>query len=135
MPRRASSGPKPTLIVSLIAIAVLAFVGGKAWIGQKGSSSPLDGAPLDMVQVEINSNALRGNSYVVDGMIDGKLAWTADQGQLISLQVGENDQARFLGIEIPAELSKINIERGRHYAFRVRFRDRGIAVAEAVQPL
>ncbi|GAA5481342.1 hypothetical protein [Haloferula sargassicola] len=135
MPRRASSGPKPALIVGVVALLVAAFFGGKLLLGGRSAASDLDGAPLDMAQVEENANALRGNSYVVNGKVDGKLTWTVDRGQLISLQVGQDATPKFLGIEIPANLSDINIERGRDYAFRVRFRDGGIAVAEEIQPL
>lgn len=135
MPRRASSGPKPGIILGVIAVIVVAFWGGKVFLGKQSAASNLDGTRLDMMMVEENANALRGNAYVVDGTVDGKLNWTVDRGQLISLQVGDGTNAQFLGIEIPANLSSINIERGRTYAFRVRFREAGIAVAEEIQPL
>ncbi len=135
MPRRASSGPKPAVIIGVVVVIIAAFLGGKLLLGARSGGPKLDGAPLDMTMVEENANSLRGNAYVVDGKVDGKLTWTVDRGQVISLQVGDGPSARFLGIEVPANLASINIERGRNYAFRVRFRDGGIAVAEEVQPL
>lgn len=131
MPRRASSGFSPGILIgSAIAIAAL-FFGGKSLLsGEK--DSPLSGAELDMSTIEENANSLRGNEYVVEGKIDDQILWTADKGQVVSLKVDSPAGAKFLGIEIPPGLSGVNIEREQTYAFRVSFRQGGIAVAEEV---
>jgi hypothetical protein len=41
----------------------------------------------------------------------------------------------FVGIEIPAEFSKLNIDTKQKYAFRVKFRQGGIPVATGVNRL
>jgi hypothetical protein len=79
---------------------------------------------------------MRGNEYSVKGTIDEKLKWTPDSGQVISLKVDTNGSEKaFIGIEIPPQFNHLNIERDQRYAFKVRIRKGGIAVATAVQPL
>jgi len=133
MPRRASSGISPGILVAIAAAAAILFFGGKAFLGSaKGKT--LDGSPLNMNTVAENANSLRGNEYVVEGRVDEKLRWTPDRGQLVSLRVGEGEDARFLSILIPDELADKNIERDQPYAFRVSFDRGGIAIAEEIAP-
>ena len=131
MPRRASSGLHPGLILAVVLVIAGAFFAGSLLFGEKEAAT-LEGPRLDMEDVAENANALRGNRYVVEGSIDDQLVWTPDAGQLVSLRVKDAAAARFLPIEIPAELSSQNIEREQNYAFRIRFRDGGIAVAEEI---
>lgn len=131
MPRRASSGISPGLLIGVaVAIAAL-FFGGKLLFSGKSEQS-LAGSELDMATVEENANSLRGNEYVVEGKIDDQVLWTADQGQVVSLKVDSPAGPKFLGIEIPPGLSDVNIEREQTYAFRISFRQGGIAVAEEI---
>jgi hypothetical protein len=51
------------------------------------------------------------------------------------LKVDDGAGPTFLAIEIPPELSGVNIEREQSYAFKVRFRQGGIAVAEEITRL
>lgn len=131
MPRRASSGPNAGLIIGIIAIIAAAAFGGKMLFGEKAGPS-LDGTTLDMGQAVQSANSLRGNEYVLEGKIDDQLEWTPDRGQVVSVKVSEGSDADFLAVEIPPSLSDINIEREQQYAFRVRFREGGIAVAEEI---
>ncbi|BCX48896.1 hypothetical protein HAHE_28040 [Haloferula helveola] len=131
MPRRASSGINPSVIIGVIVLVAAAFFGGKMLFSQK-TGKELDGTQLNMRSAIENANSLRGNEYVVEGKIDDQLDWDADLGQVISLKVADGDRADFLPIEIPPALSNINIEREQNYAFRIRFRQGGIAVAEEI---
>lgn len=131
MPRRASSGLHPGLILAAILVIGGAFFAGSLFFSEEKAVT-LEGPRLDMNDVAENANALRGNRYVVEGSIDDQLVWTPDAGQLISLRVKDASSARFLPIEIPAALAGQNIEREQNYAFRIRFRDGGIAVAEEI---
>ncbi len=134
MPRRASSGPNVGLILGIVAVvAAAAFAGKMVFADKKGQS--LDGTTLDMRSAVENANSLRGNEYVVEGTIDDQLEWDPEHGQVVSLKVLSGDTAEFLAIEIPPSLSNINIEREQNYAFRVRFREGGIAVAENISRL
>ena len=134
MARRASSGPKPGLLIGVAAALAVAFFGGKLVLGGK-SGKPISGTSLEMRAVTENANSLRGNQYVVEGKIDEKLRWTPDMGQVVSLKVDEGSGPDFLAIEIPPNLSAVNIEREQTYAFKVRFRQGGIAVAEEITRL
>ncbi len=134
MPRRASSGPNVGLILGIIAVVAAAAFAGKMVFGEKSGAS-LDGTTLDMRSAVENANSLRGNEYIVEGKIDDQLDWDPQHGQVISLKVDDGTGSEFLAIEIPPSLSNINIEREQSYSFRVRFREGGIAVAEAISRL
>ena len=82
-----------------------------------------------------NGNSLRGNEYVIEGQIEEKLQWTTDRGQLVSVRVDTGSDDEFVGIEIPQEFNKLNIDTKQKYAFRVKFRQGGIPVATGVNRL
>lgn len=134
MARRASSGPKPGLLIGIAVALGVAFFAGKQLLGSKPGSS-ISGSPLEMRWVTENANSLRGNQYVVEGTIDEKLRWTPDLGQVVALKVDDDGGSSFLAIEIPPDLSSVNIEREQSYVFKVRFRQGGIAVAEEISRL
>lgn len=115
------------------AVVVAVFV-GKSLLGKKSSSFG-EGMPLDIQQLLEDGNSLRGNEYVVQGQIDEKLQWTTDRGQLVSVKVTTSSGDEFIGIEIPPEFSKLNIDAKQKYAFRVKFRQGGIAVATGIDRL
>ena len=134
MPRRASSGINPGILIGVGVFVVAALVAGKFLIS--GKSSPFtDAAQLDVEQYMENANSMRGNEYVVEGKIDEKLRWTPDRGQLVSVRVGSDDESEVIGIEIPPEFNHLNIEREQRYAFKIRIRQGGIPVATAVERL
>lgn len=134
MARRASSKFHPGFIVVAVAAVALAVVAGKSLIGKK--SSGFGEVPkLNISELLENGNSLRGNEFVVDGQIDEKLQWTTDRGQLISLKVDAPGGDEFVGIEIPQEFSKQNLDSKQKYSFRVKFRQGGIPVATGVNRL
>ena len=94
-----------------------------------------DVSPLHIEDLLENGNSLRGNEYVVQGVIDEKLQWTPDRGQLVSVRVDTPSGDEFIGIEIPAEFNSLNIDTRQKYAFKVKFRQGGIAVATGVNRL
>lgn len=134
MPRRASSGIHPGVLLASAAVIVVLVIGGKLLLGER-SPAGLDGTRLDMNSVTENANALRGNRYVVEGVIDGQLDWDPDHGQVISLKVDGTGGSEFLAIEVPGAVATLNLEREQSYAFRIRFREGGIAVAEEITRL
>ena len=134
MPRRASTGLNPGIIIGIVgALAIVFFL--VKMVMKPGQEGMPDGTPLPVATYIENGNSLRGNEYVVSGKVEGQIRWTSDKGQVISLRVSEGSQSDFLSIEIPHDLSKINIEREQSYAFKIRVRDKGIAVAQSVVPL
>jgi hypothetical protein len=134
MARRASSSINPAVILGVAAAIVVAIFAGKSLLGKKTASFS-DVAPLDIEELLENGNSLRGNEYVVEGQIDEKLQWTTDRGQFVSVRVDTRGGDEFIGIEIPQEFNKLNIDTKQKYAFRVKFRQGGIAVATGVNRL
>jgi hypothetical protein len=51
------------------------------------------------------------------------------------VRVENGSDEEFVGIEIPQEFNKLNIDSKQKYAFRVKFRQGGIAVATGVNRL
>lgn len=133
MARRASSGINPGILIGIAVFVAAAFFGGKALLGKK--SVTLSGAKINVTDMLENANQLRGNEYVVEGKVDEKLRWTPDRGQVVSLEVDVPGGSEFIGIEIPAEFSDLNIERAQAYAIKVKFRQGGIPVATEINRL
>lgn len=134
MARRASSSLHPGIIIGGIAAIALAIIAGKSLIGKKSASFG-DIPKLDVEELLENGNMLRGNSYVIEGQIDEKLQWTTDNGQLVSVRIDTPGGDEFVGIEIPQEFNKLNIDTRQKYAFRVKFRQGGIPVATGINRL
>lgn len=134
MARRASSKIHPGIIIGAIAAIVVAVVAGKSLLGKKSASFG-EVAKLSIEELLENGNSLRGNEYVIEGQIDEKLQWTTDRGQLVSVKVEVPGGDQFVGIEIPSEFNKLNIDTKQKYSFRVKFRQGGIPVATGVNRL
>jgi hypothetical protein len=134
MARRASSSIHPGIIIGVAIALVVAVFLGKSFIGKKSVSFG-DVAKLHVEELLDNGNSLRGNEYVVEGQIDQKLQWTTDRGQLVSVKITTPGGDQFVSVEIPAEFSKLNIDTRQKYAFRVKFRQGGIAVATGITRL
>ncbi len=134
MARRASSKIHPGIIIGAIAAILVAVIAGKSLLGKKAASFG-DVAALQIDELLENGNSLRGNEYVIEGQIDEKLQWTTDRGQLVSVRVEAPGGDKFVGIEIPPEYNKLNIDTKQKYAFRVKFKQGGIPVATGVNRL
>ena len=133
MARRASSRPNPAILLGVAAAIAVAVFAGKMLLGEK--SEPFSEVKaLDMRDLLENGNSLRDYEYSVTGLVDEKL-WPQGRGQLISLRVETPGGDEFVAIEIPENLSSRNIEMRQRYAFRVRFREGGIAVATDIHRL
>jgi hypothetical protein len=130
MPRRASSGPKSSVIIGIAAFLIVAFLGAKLLTGKR--SAKIQGAtPLSMQEFLENGNSLRGNEYLVQGTVDQR--WPRDNGQVVSLQVENSEE--LIGIEVPSSFNDLNIERAQKYAIKVKFREGGIPVATQIERL
>lgn len=134
MARRASSQLHPGIIIGAIVAIVVLIIAGKSLIGKKSAAFG-DVSKLSVGELLDNGNSLRGNEYVIEGQIEEKLQWTTDRGQLVSVRVENGSDEEFVGIEIPQEFNKLNIDTKQKYAFRVKFRQGGIAVATGVNRL
>jgi hypothetical protein len=134
MARRASSKINPAVIISAVVGIGVAIFAGKSLIPNKTTSfGNING--LEIEELLENGNQLSGNEYVVQGQIDEKLQWTTDRGQLVSVRVETAGGDQFIGIEIPQKFSNLNIDTKQKYAFRVKFRQGGVAVATGINRL
>lgn len=134
MARRASSKLHPGIIIGAVAAIVVAVTAGKSLLGKKSTTFG-DIAKLSVSELLENGNSLRGNEYVIEGQIDEKLQWTTGRGQLVSVRIEAPGGDEFVGIEIPQEFNKLNIDTKQKYAFRVKFRQGGIPVATGLNRL
>jgi len=134
MARRASSSLHPGFIIGGIAAIVVTVISGKMLIGKKSAGFG-DVAKLSVDELLENGNSLRGNEYVIEGQIDEKLQWTTSRGQLVSVKIETPRGDEFVGIEIPDKFNNLNIDAKQKYAFRVKFKQGGIAVATGVNRL
>lgn len=134
MARRASSKLHPGIIIGAIAAIAVAIFAGKSMVGKKSASFG-DVPKLTVEELLENGNSLQGNEYVIEGQIDQKLQWTSDRGQLVSVKVESPGGDEFVGIEIPQEFNKLNIDAKQKYSFRVKFKRGGIAVATGLNRL
>lgn len=134
MARRASSQLHPGIIIGAIAAIAMVVIAGKSLLGKKSASFG-DTAKLSVQELLDNGNSLQGNEYVVEGQIDEKLQWTNDQGQLVSVKVDTPGGSEFVGIEIPPQFNKLNIDTRQKYSFRVKFKRGGIPVATGINRL
>lgn len=134
MARRASSTLHPGIIIGAIAALVVAVIAGKSLLGEKSATFG-EVSKLSVEELLENGNSLRGNEYVIEGQIDEKLQWTPNRGQLVSVRVSAPGGDEFVGVEIPQEFNKLNIDTKQKYAFRVKFKQGGIAVATGVNRL
>ncbi|RYD57749.1 MAG: hypothetical protein EOP83_21030 [Verrucomicrobiaceae bacterium] len=133
MARRASSGIKPGLLIGTAACVAILFFGGKAFLGkQKDAFSNMSSISMSDV---MDGVSLRDNEYVVEGIVDEKFFHGDNPNQVVSLKVNSPSGDQFLGVEIPANLTKFNIERAQRYRIKVRIREAGIAIATGINPL
>lgn len=133
MARRASNRLNPGIIIGVVVAIAVAIFAGKSLLSRKATT--LSGNTLSIDELLENGNQLRGSEYVVQGQIDEKLQWTTNRGQLVSVKIDTPGGDQFIGIEIPAQFSNLNIETKQKYSFRVKFRHGGIAVATGVNRL
>ncbi len=134
MARRASSNLHPGVIIGAIAAIAVAIIVGKSFIGKKSTTFG-DVSKLSVAELLENGNSLRGNTYVIEGEIDEKLQWTANRGQFVSIKVSAPGGDEFVGLEIPPQFEKFNIDTKQKYAFRVKFKEGGIPVATGINRL
>ena len=128
---KSKSNSKSNIAVSIIiAVAVIAaLASGKLFLDKRAQHfSGVTELPLP--DYRENPNSLSGNEYRVTGKITEKLKWTPDQGQLIAVFVDQGEKGKGpIGIRIPAEVSKVNLERGHSYTFKININREGLPVA------
>jgi hypothetical protein len=133
MPRRAKSRFNQThLLISVAAVLVVAFLGYKLLNQGGGSSGGYVGVnDLSVREYLDNSNALGGNTYRIEGTIDGRLDnWPSSTGRLFSVLVEDRDEVAPLPVLVPSKFNGTNIQRGQRYRFKVEVQA-GTGILEA----
>ena len=134
--RSKSSNSNQLITYALIGVVVIvALVAGKSYLSKRAEHFP-ELSELLVSDLKTNSSSISGNEYKVSGKVSEKLKWTADKGQVISLAVEQTDgQSGIIPIIIPANVKKINIERGQKYIFKVDINREGLPIALDVKAL
>ncbi len=133
MPRRAKSRFNQThLLISVAAVLLAAFIGYKLLSQGGGSSGGYVGVnDLSVREYLDNSNALGGNTYRIEGTIDGRLDnWPSSTGRLFSVLVEDRDEVAPLPVLVPSKFNGTNIQRGQRYRFKVEVQA-GTGILEA----
>jgi hypothetical protein len=131
MARRASSGVNTQALIIGVVILVLVLGGGYWFLNRKPSG--FDAPELDIEQALNNSRSLSGNRYQVTGKLtDRKIE---SNGQVITIQLGEETNPKFLSIKIPDGFTGGNLNLQAEYTFLIEFNTVGLAVAEDVKQL
>ncbi|WP_265594389.1 hypothetical protein [Haloferula sp. BvORR071] len=135
MARRASSGISPALLIGIAVFVAVAFFGGRAFMGKKKESFA-GTSTMDVKDFLDNGNSLRDNEYVIEGVVDEKYTRDWSPNQVVSLEIkGSGEFPDYVGVEIPPEFLKVNIERKQRYAIKVKVRQGGIPVATGINRL
>lgn len=131
MARRASSGINTGALI-IGAIVFILILGGGYWFLNREPSG-FDAPELDIEQALSNSRSLSGNRYQVTGkLIDRNIE---SNGQIITIQLGEETNPKFLPIIIPEGFKNGNLNQQARYTFLIQFNTVGLAVAEDVKQL
>jgi hypothetical protein len=120
-------------ILAIGTVVVFVFLGDGGGGNPAGRSTraTANASAFDAAEYLENANALRGNTYRVQGTVEEQLRWTRDRGRLISVQV---DGASPVPVLVPQELSHVNIEKNSRLLFVVEVADNGMLVALEVRP-
>lgn len=133
MARRSKSknNSKSNLAIYIIIAAVVigGLVAGKVMLDKRAQHFA-GLSELSVADFKQNANSLSGNEYRLTGKITEKLKWTPDAGQLISLTVEQGGSSKgSIPIMVPANVDKVNLERGHSYTFKVEINREGLPVA------
>ena len=131
MARRASSGVNLQAVLIGVGILVLLLGGGYFVLNSK--SSAFDAPELDIEQALGNSRSLSGNKYQTTGKLTDRRI--EPEGQVVTIQLGEQSNPKFLPIIIPPDFRGGNLNLQADYTFLIEFNTSGVAVALDVKQL
>ena len=127
MGRRASSSVNPAWFAIAAVVAVAAIAGG--WALKSTVADPYRTlAPFPSADYMQNSNALRGNTYKLEGVVAEQLHYSKS-ARLISVEVDGEP----VSIIVPAELRDVNVQKGQRLLFKVEVGDKGVLKALGVK--
>ncbi|MGC6426025.1 MAG: hypothetical protein ACON5H_03395 [Akkermansiaceae bacterium] len=131
MARRASSGVNTQGLLIGAVILIIVLGGGYWFLNQKPSA--FDEPLVSVRDAQSNGRSLAGNTYQVIGkLVDRKIE---DSGQIVALEVQENDSVRILPVMLGSDFQSGNLSLQQEYAFLVQFNNDGVAVAIEMKQL
>jgi hypothetical protein len=127
MGRRASSSVNPAWFAIAAVVAVAAIAGG--WALKSTVADPYRTlATFPTADYMQNSNALRGNTYKLEGVVAEQLHYSKS-ARLISVEVDGEP----VSVIVPAELRDVNVQKGQRLLFKVEVGDKGVLKALGVK--
>ena len=132
MARRARKGVEHTQII-IIAAIVLAIGGAAVLIASRSSDKFAGLTPLPLGEFSMHGNSLSGNIYKLEGKIIKKERFTANNGQMIIVELDDGSQMIDVGVFVPVELYGTNLDRGDAITARVEVRGGGILALQEIE--
>lgn len=127
MARRARTSPGTGWLFAVLAAVLLVIGAGGYYFGSSGV--PYRTVPEFPVEEYLStSTSLRGNTYRLSGAVLNSIAWSPEEGRLISVQPKNSDSP--IPVVIPASLGETNIQKGQRFHFLVEVRESGILHAK-----
>lgn len=131
MARRASSGVNTQGLIIGAVIFILALAGAYWFLNKKPSA--FEEPMVSVRDAQENGRSLAGNTYQVIGkLVDRRIE---DAGQIVALEVQENDSVRILPVMLGSDFQSGNLSLQQQYAFLVQFNNDGVAVALEMKQL
>lgn len=125
MTRRAHQRAASGKLLLLLAVSAVVGVAG-FWCLQNFGGKYRTLERLDPAAYYENANSLRGNTYLIEGMVVNALGANPDKGRLFSLAINSSQRTWVLPIFIPKELMGLNIQKNQRYMAKVKVNDQGL---------
>jgi hypothetical protein len=123
------------LLFILVVGGIVAFLlFGEGGSPQGSSKQVAASGDFDIRDYLDSANALRGNSYRLEGRVEEQLRWTRDRGRLLSVNVSGSTEASPVPVLVPQQFSHVNVEKGTNLALVVDVGDNGLLIARDVRP-
>ncbi len=121
MARRAKSSFKPAHLISVFALVGVLAYGGYSLMRRSASDGNFAGSTeLNAQEYLENSNALSGNTYRIEGIVDERLDnWRSNEGRLFSVLIDDGNNTTPVPVLVPSKFSGTNIQRGQRFKFKV----------------
>lgn len=132
MARRARKGVETSQII-IIAVVVLAIAGVAVLLAGRSKDTFAGLNDLPVNEYMNNANSLSGNIYKLTGTVSVKERYTANNGQMIFVEVETPSGPADLPLYVPVELYGTNIDRGDAIVSKVEVRAGGILALQEIQ--
>lgn len=98
---------------------IAAVAGGSALVLTRSGDPMRAVSQLDIADYVARGDSMGGTEWKITGVIEAKLRWTPDHGQLVSVLVEQGNLKESLPILVPQEFKDVNINVGDRFTIRV----------------